>query len=602
MGRVAGMRAFRIDAADPESAAWLSRLGIAVRQSARFTWLGAPEIEQHRPVRRFLRGDFLAFELSAPNGDCDARLIDPEGNDSALTGNGSLVCGFTPETRGVYTILYGAGDTMRFEVVEMTDDESLLFIRADAGTGTIADLAGRGVTLRFDSAATLQEANLELRLLCDGHVARIAYDVLPDTPCRVGAEHVIWDELLSADVLERLLVSDTAELVVSVRGLATENFQFERVMALFGWEHDAEGKLSAIDETGELDLFAVTPGEPLRVAAGVSAERGSDFVLLRAGHDKPLQAGGLCFGPKILRPAETQTAHHPDRLLRQFDVCRDGAADGRSLADALIAWSAAGVDHPITQYRRGQIVVQLGQWLVEQLCGAEWARREAVLQSRRGTKFAEAFLDACGSLGAGFGDVPLSAAQHAHLRRILLRLLDSRGLPIALNLGREPIDDDLAADLDVMFNDAYAALADELESVGEQCPFDPDEDIDVGEASDIWDRVLRAAASQAEFVELVHLLRPLEAGDALSRADFETMLPDDVIDLVTDWIAHNGPAHLARSWNRELVEVAYWLFAKPAVAARLNWRAAIRRMLADSFSARAIRYAALRSGVFVEGR
>ena len=114
--------------------------------------------------------------------------------------------------------------------------------------------------------------------------------------------------------------------------------------------------------------------------------------------------------------------------------------------------------------------------------------------------------------------------------------------------------------------------------------------------------MLRAAASQAEFVELVHLLRPLEAGDALSRADFETMLPDDVIDLVTDWIAHNGPAHLARSWNRELVEVAYWLFAKPAVAARLNWRAAIRRMLADSFSARAIRYAALRSGVFVEGR
>ena len=549
-----------------------------------------------------MRGGFLAFELSAPNGDCDARLIDPQGNDSALSGNGSLLCGFTPETRGVYTIHYGAGETMRFEVVEATDDELLLFIRVDAGTGTIADLAGRGVTLRFDSAGTLQEANLELRLLCDGHVVKIAHDILPDTPCRVGAEHVIWDELLSADTLERLLVSDTAELVVSVRGFAMENFQFERVMALFGWEHDAEGKLSAIDETGKLDLFAVTPGEPLRVVAGVSAERGSDFILLRAGHDKPLEAGGLCLGPKILRPAETQTAHHPERLLRQFDVRRDGDADGRSLADALIAWSAAGVDHPITQFRRGQIVVQLGHWLVEQLCGAEWAQRETVLQSRHGTKFTEAFLDACVRLGVGFGDVTLSAAQQAHLRRILLRLLDSRGLPITRKLGREPIDDDLAEDLDGIFNDAYAALADEIESVGEHCPFDPEEDIDVGEASDTWDRVLRAAASQAEFVELVDLLRPLEAGDVLSRTDFETMLPDDVIDLITDWIAHNRPAHLARSWNRELVEVAYWLFAKPAVAARLNWRAATQRMLADSFSARAIRYAALRSGAFIEGR
>jgi hypothetical protein len=373
-------------------------------------------------------------------------------------------------------------------------------------------------------------------------------------------------------------------------------------MALFGWEQNSEGKLSAVDDIGELDLFTVTPGEPLRVSAGLNAERGSDFVLLRAGHDRPLQAGGLFLGPKILRPAQAQTAHRPNRVLRQFDKHSDDAADGQSLVDALIAWSAAAVDHPIAQFRRGQIVVQLSQWLVEQLCGAEWVHREAVLQSRRGTQFAEAFLDACANQGVAFEDVTLSAAQRAHLRRILLRLLDSRTPLLGRKLDRKPINGDLAADLDGVFNDAYADLADELESLGEPCPFDPDKDIDVGEASDIWDRVLRAAASQAGFVELVDLLRPLEAADALSRADFETMLPDDVIDLLTDWIARNRPVHLARSWNRELVEVAYWLFAKPAVAVRLNWRVATQRMLADSFSARAIRYAALRSGVLGEGR
>ena len=146
---------------------------------------------------------------------------------------------------------------MRFEVVEAEDDEALLVIRADAGTGTIADLAGRGVTLRFDSAANLQEANLELRLMCDGRLIRCASDILPDTPCRIGADHTIWDELLSADTLERLLVSDTAELVVSIRGLVKEHFQFERVMALFGWERNVAGTLTAMDETGELALFAV---------------------------------------------------------------------------------------------------------------------------------------------------------------------------------------------------------------------------------------------------------------------------------------------------------------------------------------------------------
>ena len=71
----------------------------------------------------------------------------------------------------------------------------------------------------------------------------VMWPELPTTSCRtrraeLARNDVIWDELLSADVLERLLVSDTAELVVSVRGLATENFQFERVMALFGWEHE----------------------------------------------------------------------------------------------------------------------------------------------------------------------------------------------------------------------------------------------------------------------------------------------------------------------------------------------------------------------------
>ncbi|MBW8837003.1 MAG: hypothetical protein JF605_18650 [Burkholderia sp.] len=67
--------------------------------------------------------------------------------------------------------------------------------------------------------------------------------------------------------------------------------------------------------------------------------------------------------------------------------------------------------------------------------------------------------------------------------------------------------------------------------------------------------------------------------------------------MLHDWIGKNRPPHQARNWSRDLVESAYWLLAKPAVAARLPWRAAAERLLADRFSARAIRYAALRAGV-----
>jgi hypothetical protein len=72
------------------------------------------------------------------------------------------------------------------------------------------------------------------------------------------------------------------------------------------------------------------------------------------------------------------------------------------------------------------------------------------------------------------------------------------------------------------------------------------------------------------------------------------LLPDDVIDLLHRWIVTHGPSHHVRHWSIDLVESAYWLFAKPSVASRLSWRGATERLLADGFSARAIRYAALR--------
>ncbi|MEO6216479.1 MAG: hypothetical protein ABIO86_10650 [Sphingomonas sp.] len=596
LGRLAGLRAFRVNAGNADAAAWLVRLGFSVRQSVRFAWIGMPEVEQHRPNRRFRMGEYLAFEMYA-GGACDVWLTEPDGVQSRIEGTDQVVAGFTADKLGAHAIRFATGETVLFDVVATDDEVELLAVDIDAGTGAISDLADRSVTLRFDSIGTLQESEVELELKCDGRVVTRASDVLPDTPCRLDGDHAIWGALLTSEALEHLLMAHSAELCVSVRGLVGETFRFEQVMAPFAWQHDEAGTLTATDETGELALYAVTPELPLQVAPADGARAGQDIVLFRAGHSAPLQAGGLCVGPRIWRPADAPLARTPDRLLRQFEGGRPEMSDGRSTADALIAWSAAGVDHPVTQFRRGQIVRQLERWMVAQYCGSEWAEQEGALAARRETSFPAAFLGSCARLQIGYADVGLSRGQRALLDRILLRLISAHGLPISLQTSREPIDDDLSAALDGLFNEAYGVLAEDIESVGDVCPFDPDEDIDVGESSDNWDKALRAAATQAALIELVDLLRPLEPGDALSLADFETMLPDDVIDLLHDWIGKHRPTHQARNWSRDLVESAYWLLAKPAVAARLPWRAAAERLLADRFSARAIRYAALRAGV-----
>lgn len=596
LGRVAGLRAYRLDAADPASQTWLTTLGFAVRHTSRFAWIGDVEIEQHRPVRRFRVGSFVAFELSNPRGLTEVRLVAPDGKQSTLSGEGTLLAGFTVTDIGLYQLHYGVGETQVFESVAVEDDLSLLSVDIDAGSGATADLASRQITLRFESAATVQEAELELTLYCDGRLVKRVHDILPDTPCRLGGDHTIWDDLLDNDTTERLLTARRAELGVLVTGLIETSFAFEQVTAPFAWSKRANGQLIASNEAEELTVYSATPQSPLALAVAVGTAIGDDILLFRAGRDRPLQAGGLCIGPRIWRARDTLTASRPERLLRQFDAAGNGVVDGRSIIDALIGWSAAGVDHPVTQFRRGQIVRQLEGWMIAQLCGDAWAEQEGALAARRGSSFVGAFLSACARLVVGYCDVDLSGEQRGLLDRILTRLIEARALPITLETSREPIDEDLGIALDELFNDAYALLCNEIEAVGDSCPFNPDYDIDVGEVSENWDRALRSAASEAALIGLVDLLRPLDAGDVLSLADFETMLPDDVVDLLHDWITKNRPGHHARHWNRDVVESAYWLFAKPAVAARLSWKAAAERLLADGFSARAIRYAALRAG------
>lgn len=596
LGRVAGLRAYRLDVADTANHAWLASLGFAARQISRFAWIGDAEIEQHRPVRRYRTGSFVAFELSNAGGPCEVKLVAPDGTQSSLAASDHLLAGFAVEVPGLYRLRYGAGEEQAFEVVQAEDDMRLLSVDIDAGSGSTSDLADRQVTLRFDSAAVVQEADLELALRCDGRLVNRVQDILPDTPCRLDGDHPIWERLLDRDTVEQLLNARRAEICVTVTGLLAASFAFEQVTAPFGWIRQSDGRLTASDESGELTVFAASPQHPLALAEASGTLALDDVLLLRAGHGRALQAGGFCTGPRIWRTGDTQFARKPDRLLRQFESTRESTVDGRGVVDALIGWAAAGVDHPVTQYRRGQIVRQLESWMIEQLCGDAWAAQEAALAERRGTTFVGAFLNACARLGIGYCDVGLSRGQRALLDRILFRLIEARSLPITLKISREPIDEDLGLGLDDLFNDGYAALCEEIESVGDTCPFSPDDDIDVGEVSENWDRALRAAASEAALIGLVDLLRPLDAGDTLSLADFETMLPDDVVDLLADWISKSRPTHHARAWNRDLVESAYWLFAKPAVAARLSWKAATERLLADSFSARAIRYAALRAG------
>lgn len=593
LGRIAGCQMFDIDTGDESIRTWLIGIGIPVRESAAFAWFGCPEIEQHRPVRRFARGDLLAFMTTCSAGVANnVTLTEPDNMRETLEGGEQLIATFVPTKRGRHAIAYGGGETMLFDIVDPPEREPLLSVRLEASLGTIGELVARSLALRFESSGSLEEAELALRLTAHGRTIAQARALLPDTPCRIPSDHTVWEDLLGAEAIVRLLEVDRAMLEVRVEGLLSESFEFERAVAPFEWMTDSTGRVSACDEAGELELWRTAAGAPLKAIAEGAEASADDIILLRAGRGEPAMLGGICAGPSKWKGAARPV--RPERLPRRMasnDPARPGARD---IIDALIAWSAANVDHPVTQYRRGQVVAALSDWTVEQLCGPNWSERERALSKQRTRRFSEAFVDACAEQGIGFC-VDLPGSQQAQLRRILMRRFDRLLPDLPLETGREPIGDAAAAMLDDLFNQAYAQLAADIEMVGDDCPFDPDMDVDVGECSDAWDCALRAARQATGFVDLVALLRPLAAGDQLALAEFEIMAPDEAVELLSAWIARNRPPQLARTWNPELVEAAFWIFAKPAVAGRLAWRAAAERLLADSFTARAIRYAALRS-------
>ncbi|UWQ81463.1 hypothetical protein K3725_20340 (plasmid) [Leisingera sp. S132] len=596
LGRVVGLDAFRLHAGDPANASWLMNHGFSVRKKTQFSWIGSAELEQHRPVRRFSEGSFVAFRLYAPDGLCEARLVCPNGSESTLAGEETLLAGFSATETGRYRIRYGEGDDVAIDIVESQEDGlGLLTVDIDAGDYATSDLADRKVTLRFNADASLQEAEFQLMVCCDGRMVNRVGDTLPDTPCKIEGSHGIWERLLDADTAASVLAARRAELSVEVSGLLKKSFEFEQTVAPFAWESRAGGTIAATDETGELAIFASTPDRPTVSCAASSSVPDTDIQLFRAGRQAPSNFGGICVGPSRWRSGDAFKIEKPERLMRRFSGVETNAVFGRDVVDALISWSAATVDNPVTQYRRGQVVRELEKWFVEQLCGPSWVSQEQLILSGHETGFVRNFLLACANLGVGYCDIAISEDQASRLDRILARLIEASGLFTNLETTHNPIDEDIAAELDDIFNEAYSTLYLESVALGERCLFDPEDDVDVGEVVGNWHSAIVEAKSKATLLGMVDLLRPLDAGDALSEADFEAMLPDEIVDLLDDWIGRNSPPHHARKWNRDLAEASFWLFTKPTVAARLSWSAATERMLADRFSARAVRYAALRA-------
>ena len=139
-------------------------------------------------------------------------LTGPDNQSSVLTGSGRLVATFTPQNLWRYSIGYGLGEVTLFDVVDTVDDEPLLAVHLEAGLGSIADLVSKNVALRFNSGMSVQEAVLDLRLVSHGREIARATMILPDTPCRVTAEHPVWSDLLDANTIMRLLETDRVEL------------------------------------------------------------------------------------------------------------------------------------------------------------------------------------------------------------------------------------------------------------------------------------------------------------------------------------------------------------------------------------------------------
>jgi len=495
-----------------------------------------------------------------------------------------------PMTDGIWTL--SPLDTSKvapidlvFRDIEPPAPASLSLQPEEIGLAEIARGAG---AMHLSTPITLHDVDLDINLKSsDGQSSAVRIRA-PSSPMRIAFDRPEFAEFRAA---ARLWSRGGmhARLQACVEGLDTH------VWALAApepeWKYDRRsGKWTAEgqESVGSLISDPMTSCTAFQSCTMSSAALSSEYGLLRpaAGSDGALrscvlvepEAGSLLgsmprasAGP-IHRIAETQN-----------DAC--GLAEG---IEAYLSWSLASAETVVGEGLRSSARRKLEDRLVAALCGDLWMKTEKSCRGL-GTGFhrrlvAEAMKTdlVCGTTAFSPLDDDQKHELAGYLEDCFRRILPVPDLIVLP-------DGEMWPEMDDAVLDAWERLSEKavLNGAGEL-------EFDAGNADGSWQKLVDRAREAARLPELSELVLPAPRAECLERVPYESSHLDDLIAALVS--CHVDVQSRSGRWltPADLRALLYLFLAPERVMDDPEWRGRLLRFSADRFTARAVRYAALR--------
>ena len=286
----------------------------------------------------------------------------------------------------------------------------------------------------------------------------------------------------------------------------------------------------------------------------------------------------------ILGNMPRASANPIQRLARTQSVAC-GLAEG---IEAYLSWCLASVGTVIGEGLRSSARRKLEDRLVTALCGDLWMKTEKSCRGL-GTGFHRRLVAesmnadlVCGTTAFSPLDTDQKHELAGYLEDCFRRILPVPDLIVIP-------DGEMWPEMDDAVLDAWEMLSTKTMSIGAA-----ELEFDAGNADGSWQKLVARAREATRLPELSALVLPKQRAESLERVPYESSHLDDLIAVLVS--AHVDIQSRSGRWitPADLRALLYLFLTPERLMDDQEWRGRLLRFGADRFTARAVRYAALR--------
>jgi len=439
-------------------------------------------------------------------------------------------------------------------------------------------LLDRRLTLQIASPWRLRDLDAVARLYVGGRIIACGHAKVAPGP--IGCDHPLLAPLLRDSVQEALLGEGAGRLIITIGSIALD-VPLARSRALVIWDPQGQPHLQN-GVMGEVQQATATAPHIFRPQAVSGAARATVVRL----PDRRLADPALIEAVPVIDLGEVSADFGAAEASRRM---QDRGRGLQELAQARSAWARGECRTLAAVAARGRVVLELERPLVEGLCGPVWLGEERLGGA---ADYWGTLWDFASEAGLILSPVDLHDDDWAVFKQsfVLLAPQGQRGWPVADGL----VD---AGGLDATLEAAFGRTLAAAQTFGRLKDIVVD-DADFGSSDEDWQAAAEAAAEWVERPRLLTLCAPARGAALLRYRDYRGLVLPDAAALLAAWTERYGATRGRLTEEQAANALLFWM----TPAAGLEADGTVDLLARERFTARAVRYMALRLGASSPGR